>query len=82
MKEKLGIVDVGGGFRGIYAAGVLDYCLDNDITFDLGIGVSAGSANLASFAAKQARRNYQFYTEYALRKQYGMGKFCKKKVIY
>lgn len=80
MKEKLGIVDVGGGLRGIYAAGVLDYCLDNDITFDLGIGVSAGSANLASFAAKQARRNYQFYTEYALRKQYmGWGNFVRKK---
>ena len=25
---KIGIVDVGGGLRGIYAAGVLDYCMD------------------------------------------------------
>ncbi len=70
MKEKIGIVDVGGGLRGVYAAGVLDYCLDNNIQFDLGIGVSAGSANLASYTAKQPRRNHQFYTEYALRKQY------------
>ena len=67
---KLGIVDVGGGLRGIYAAGVLDYCLEQDIHFDLGIGVSAGSANLASYAAGQKGRNYRFYTQYAFRKQY------------
>lgn len=67
---KTSIVDVGGGLRGIYAAGILDYCLDKNIKFDMGIGVSAGSANLASFAAGQRGRNYQFYTEYAFRKQY------------
>ena len=48
---KTAVVDVGGGMRGIYAAGVLDYCLDQGITFDLGIGVSAGSANISSFVA-------------------------------
>ena len=67
---KIGIVDVGGGFRGIYAAGVLDYCIDQQIHFDLGIGVSAGSANLASYAAGQRGRNYRFYTDYAFRKEY------------
>lgn len=30
-KMKTGIVDVGGGLRGIYAAGVFDWCLDHDI---------------------------------------------------
>lgn len=80
MRERIGIVDVGGGLRGVYAAGVLDYCLDNSIEFDLGIGVSAGSANLASYSAKQPRRNHTFYTEYALRKQYmGLGNFIKNK---
>jgi len=80
MKNKIGIIDVGGGLRGVYAAGVLDYCLDNNIEFDVGIGVSAGSANLASYAAKQPRRNYAFYTEYALRRQYmGIGNFITKK---
>lgn len=76
---KLGIIDVGGGLRGIFAAGVLDYCMDNNIRFDIGIGVSAGSANLASYAAGQRGRNYQFYTEYAFRKQYmGIGNFITK----
>ncbi len=77
---KTGVIDVGGGLRGIYAAGVLDYCMDQDIQFDLGIGVSAGSANMASFAAGQKGRNYQFYTEYAFRKQYmGIGNFIFKR---
>lgn len=40
---KIGVVDVGGGLRGIYAAGIFDYCLDNDINFDTCIGVSAGA---------------------------------------
>lgn len=67
---KTGVIDVGGGYRGIYAAGVLDYCMDQKIAFDLGIGISAGSANLASYAAGQKGRNYLFYTEYGFRKQY------------
>ena len=79
---KIGIVDVGGGLRGIYAVGVLDYCMDQHIRFDLGIGVSAGSANLASYAASQRGRNYQFYTEYAFRKQYmSLGNFIFKKTF-
>ena len=67
---KLGLIDVGGGMRGIYAAGVLDYCLDNDIHFDYTIGVSAGSANIASFLAGQRGRNYRFYHDYSFRKEY------------
>ncbi len=77
---KIGVVDVGGGLRGIYAVGVLDYCMDQGIRFDIGIGVSAGSANLASYAAGQRGRNYQFYTEYAFRKQYmSLGNLITKK---
>lgn len=80
MKETLGVIDVGGGFRGIFAAGVLDYCMDHKIHFDLGIGVSAGSANLISYAAGQCGRNYQFYTEYGMRKKYaGLANFLFKR---
>ena len=56
--------------RGIYAAGIFDRCLEEGITFDLGIGVSAGSANLSSFIARQHGRNYKFYTEYTMTKDY------------
>ena len=65
-----GIVDVGGGMRGAYGAGIFDWCLDNGVSFDYLIGVSAGSANIASFLADQRGRNLKFYTEYALRREY------------
>ena len=80
MSMKTGIVDVGGGYRGVYACGVLDHCLDHGIGFDVGIGVSAGSANLSSYCAGQRGRNRQFYTEYGLRKQYaGIGNWMTKR---
>lgn len=67
---KIGVVDVGGGLRGVYAAGVFDYCLDSNIRFDLCVGVSAGSANAASYVAGQKGRNYPFYVDYPFRKRY------------
>lgn len=66
----LGIIDVGGGLRGIYGAGILDYCIENSIDFDYCCGISAGSANLSSYIAKQRGRNYRSYMEYAFRKEY------------
>lgn len=80
---KIGVIDVGGGFRGIYATGALDYCQDNGIEFDLALGISAGSANLASFLARQRGRNHKFYTEYAFRKQYAsLRNFIFKRNIF
>ncbi len=67
---KFGLVDIGGGERDIYGAGILDYCMDNNIHFDLCCGVSAGSANVVSYMSNQRGRNYQFYTEYAFRREY------------
>lgn len=66
----IGIIDVGGGLRGIFGAGVYDYCMEHDITFDCCIGVSAGAANMASFQGGQQYRNYAFYTEFSTRKEY------------
>lgn len=66
---KTGVIDVGGGLRGAYGAGVFDWCMDNDVRFDFCAGVSAGSANLASYLAGQRGRNYVFYTEYNLRRE-------------
>ncbi len=66
----IGIVDVGGGTRGIFGAGVFDRCLELGIRFDFVAGVSAGSANGASYLAGQKGRNYVYYNEYAFRKEY------------
>ena len=62
----IGVIDVGGGNRGAFGAGVFDRCLDKNIYFDYCVGVSAGAANCVSYIAKQRGRNYRFYTEYNL----------------
>lgn len=67
---KTAVIDVGGGMRGIYANGIFDRCQDEKLHFDLCIGVSAGSANIASFMAGQKGRNFFFYTQYAFRREY------------
>lgn len=64
-----GVIDVGGGNRGAFGAGVLDYCLDHGIVFDYCIGVSAGSANCASYIAGQRGRNLRFYTKYNISRE-------------
>lgn len=77
---KTGVVDVGGGLRGIYAAGVFDTCLERDIRFDLCVGVSAGSANITSYMAGQKGRNHQFFAEYPFRKEYmSLRNFLRKR---
>lgn len=67
---KTGLIDVGGGTRGVYGAGVIDRLLDDGIDFDYCIGVSAGAGNLATYVAGQRGRNYAFYADYAFRKPY------------
>lgn len=67
---KLGVIDVGGGLRGIYGAGVLDRCIEQGVRFDCCIGVSAGSANVTSYVAGQRGRNKPFYDDYAFRPEY------------
>ena len=66
----LGIIDVGGGMRDVFGAGVLDYCIDQNIRFDYCIGVSAGASNLIGYAAHQKGRSKTFYLDYAFRKEY------------
>ena len=66
----VGIVDVGGGMRGVYSSGVYDYLMDKGISVDLCIGVSAGSANLITYIAGQKGRTLEFYREYPKRKEY------------
>ena len=67
----LGIIDVGGGMRGSFTAGIYDYILDQGVQpFDYLIGVSAGSGNMVSYLAGQRGRNIRFYLDYAFRREY------------
>ena len=58
-KEKTGLVLEGGGLRGIFTAGVLDFFLEKDVEFDGCIGVSTGSCHACSYLSKQHKRATQ-----------------------
>lgn len=62
--EKIGLVLEGGGMRGIYTAGVLDYFLEQKIEIPYVIGVSAGACMGSSYVSKQPERNRRVNTEF------------------
>ena len=70
MANRSAMIDVGGGFRAIFGAGVMDRMMEDGVTVDHCYGVSAGSANMVSFISGQHGRTHKFYTEYAFRKEY------------
>lgn len=53
---KTGLVLEGGAMRGVYTAGVLDVFMENDISFDGIIGVSAGALFGVNLLSKQKGR--------------------------
>lgn len=67
---KVSLVLEGGGMRGLYTAGVLDYFLDKGLLFKDIIGVSAGACNSVSYIARQRGRNLEINTGYCSDKRY------------
>lgn len=67
---KTGLVLEGGAHRAIYTAGVLDVFLENGITFDGVVGVSAGAIHGGSYVAGQKGRNIGYTLKYANDKRY------------
>lgn len=70
MVMKTGLVLEGGGKRGIYAAGVLDVLLENNIWADGLIGTSAGAVNGCSYVSNQYERNLRYNIRFAKEKRY------------
>ena len=68
--DKTGLVLEGGGFRGIYGAGPVDYFIEKNIEFPYMIGVSMGSCNGANYLSKQVGRNLQIPYTYVNDKRY------------
>lgn len=60
----------GGGMRGIYTAGVLDYFMEQELLFSSVYGVSAGSCHAVSYLSNQKGRAYRISTEYLNDKRY------------
>lgn len=67
---QAGLVLEGGGLKGVYTAGVLDFFLDKGIEFSSCYGVSAGACNLCSFLSKQRGRAYHVNVDYLDDKNY------------
>ncbi len=80
--SNIGLVLEGGGMRGVFTCGVLDYFMDNDIYFPYAIGVSAGACNGLSFMSRQRGRakysNIDLLTKY---KYIGLKHLIKKRNI-
>ena len=56
IDDKSALVLEGGGMRGVFTCGVLDYLMDNKISFPYSVGVSAGACNGLSYMSHQRGR--------------------------
>ncbi|MDL2248315.1 patatin family protein [Tyzzerella sp. OttesenSCG-928-J15] len=59
-----GLVLEGGGLRGVYTAGVLDFFMDNNFYAPYCIGVSAGACHIFSYLSRQRGRGFKVTTDY------------------
>ena len=62
LDSRIGLVLEGGGMRGVFTSGVLDFMLDHDINFSYCVGVSAGACNGLSYLSRQRGRAKQTST--------------------
>ena len=56
LTSTSGLILEGGGMRGVFTCGVLDYLMDRGIRFPYTIGVSAGACNGLSYMSEQRGR--------------------------
>lgn len=67
---QAGLVLEGGGMKGVYTAGVLDFFLDKGIEFSSVYGVSAGACHMCSYLSKQRGRALDVNIDYLDNKKY------------
>ena len=70
LPRRTGVVLEGGGFRGLYTAGVLDVWMEHGVTADGTVGVSAGAAFGYNFKSRQIGRVLRYNTAYAADPRY------------
>ena len=74
---QAGLVLEGGGMKGVYTAGVLDFFLDKGIEFSSIYGVSAGACHMCSYISKQKKRAFNVNVDYL-----DTGKYCGVKSLF
>lgn len=68
--QKIGLVLEGGGMRGVYTAGVIDFFIENNIELPYVIGVSAGACHGSGYVSKQFGRGKRTTINYINDKRY------------
>lgn len=61
---QAGLILEGGGMKGLYTAGVIDFFLDKGIEFSSVYGVSAGACSMCSYLSKQRGRARDICIDY------------------
>ena len=61
--ERTALVLEGGGMRGVFTSGVLDWMIDHRVTFPYCVAVSAGSSNALSYASHQRGRGKYIFAD-------------------
>ena len=80
---KTGLILEGGAMRGLFTAGVLDVLMENKITFDGVIGVSAGAAFGCNFKSGQIGRAVRYNVRFCRDRRYcGLGSLWKTGDIF
>jgi len=70
-QHRQALVVEGGGMRGAFTSGVLDAFLQQQFNpFDLCVGVSSGSTNVANYLAAQEGRTLHIYLDHSLRSEF------------
>ena len=67
---KKGLVMEGGAMRGMFTCGVIDVLMENNITFDSAVGVSAGATFGLNYKSKQIGRPLRYNKKYCRDKRY------------
>lgn len=67
---QAGLVLEGGGMKGVYTSGVLDFFLDKEIEFSSVYGVSAGACSMCSYLSKQRGRALDVNIDYLDTRRY------------
>ena len=67
---KKGLVMEGGAMRGMFTCGVIDVLMENDISFDGAVGVSAGATFGINYKSRQIGRAFRYNKKYCGDKRY------------
>lgn len=67
---KTGLIMEGGAMRGMYTAGVTDVLMENNITFDGAVGVSAGAVFGCNYKSHQIGRVIRYNKKYCRDSRY------------